>query len=212
MAGVEELCALLGGLFALRLPPQHDGINQGLGLLPRNVSQSSNQLVEIGVHARPANEFDPRLRLAAFCHALVDFVLGLADEGVEEMVQRIFTHRLELMGMLLLVMARLRAVVVMASARGSRTGCPLWLALEGGGTELSGGQGGGRCRPRGAVGGKGLDYGLLRHDGSIESHPSGGGNDLGAQRARGRRVDETRVPRVLDAVHDGRVAVVSIGA
>lgn len=187
--------------------------------MPRNVSQGSDQLVKGGINARTADQFDPGLGLAAIRHALVDLVLGLADEGVEEVVQRIFTHGLELMGVLLLVVARLGTVVGVASARGSRTRRSLWLALEGAATRIGGGRSGDRCRarhgcmpePLGAVGGEGLDYGLLRHDGAIESRP-GGGDDLGAQGAGGRRVDEARVPRVLDAVHDGGVAVVGVRA
>jgi hypothetical protein len=67
------------------------------------------------------------------------------------------------------------------------------------------------CAGQHAVGDKGLRYGFLRHDGSIEGCTRGG-NDLGAQRAGRRGVDEAGVPRVLYAVHDGRVAVVGVGA
>lgn len=115
----------------------------------------------------------------------------------------------------MLWVAGLRAVVVMAFARGSRTGRPLRLAqgsiaigmywLEG---RACKGNRGARLH---AVCSKGVGYGFLRHDGSIDGG-TGGGDDLGAQGTRGGRVDEAGVPRVLDAVHDGGIAIVGVRA
>lgn len=175
------------------------------------MTQGGNELVEVGIDARPADKFDPGLGLASVGYALIDLLLGLADEGVEEMVQRIFPHRLELV--CLLVVARLGAMVVMALARGPAAWCPLRFALRYTAViwdSLAVRRIGGRLRLS-AVGCKGFDYGFLRHDGSIESSP-GGGDDLGAQRAGRGRVDEAGVPRVLYAMHDGGIAVVGVGA
>lgn len=68
------------------------------------------------------------------------------------------------------------------------------------------------CRRGGRrwLGREGFGYRLLGHGGSIERGALGG-DDLRAQRAGGGRVDEARVARVLDAMHDGGLAVVGIG-
>lgn len=210
------MSALLGGLLALSLPPQHYGVYEGLGLLARNMAQGGYELVEGGVYTRTADTFYLGLGLPSVRHALVDLLLGLADEGVEEMVQRIFADRLELMGVLRV--ARLGAVVVVALPRRPRTGCPLWLALgdisvarHGLGRRTAVDISSARARLH-AVGGKGVRYGFLRHDSSIEGCTGGGGDDLRAQRTGGRGVDEAGVPRVLDAVHDGGIAIVGVGA
>jgi len=182
------------------------------------MSQRSYELVEGGVYAGPANGLDPHFGLAAVGHALVDLVLGLADEGVEQVVQGIFANRLELVGVLRV--PRLGTVVVVTLARGARAGRSLWAAL--GDAAVAGcglgcsravdvGSDTGRARLH-AVGGKGLRYGFLRHDGSIDGGACSGGDDLGTQRARGRGVDVAGVPRVLDAVDDGRVAIVGVRA
>jgi len=61
-----------------------------------------------------------------------------------------------------------------------------------------------------AFGGEGFGYDLLRHYGSIERRALLG-NDLRAQRAGSGRVHKTRAARVLDAMHDGGLAVVGVG-
>lgn len=184
--------------------------------MARNVPQGCYELIEGGVYARPTNTLYPGLGLASLRHTLVDLLLGLADERVEEVVQRIFANRLEFVGVRRRV-ARLGAVVIVTFPRGSGTRRPLRLALRY--ASIAGcclGSNTGidmpctRARLH-AVGGKGLGYRLLRHDGSIDGCAGGGGDDLGAQRACGGRVDEAGVPRVLDAVYDGSVAIVGIG-
>jgi hypothetical protein len=93
-----------------------------------NMAQGGYELVEGGVYTRSTNTLYPGLRLASLCHALVDLLLGLADEGVEQVVQGIFTNRLEFVGVGWV--ARLRAVVIMAAlSRGSGTRCALRLAM-----------------------------------------------------------------------------------
>jgi hypothetical protein len=178
--------------------------------------QGCYELVEGRIDSRPADSLHPSLGLPSVRHALVDLLLGLADEGVEQVVQRIFADRLQFVGVL--GVSRLRAVVVVAlGTQRPRTRGPLRLAM--GAAAIAG------CRLRSsrviaapiacarqhAVGDKGLRYQFLRHDGSIEGCTRGG-DDLGAQRAGRRGVDEAGVPRVLYAVHDGRVAVVGVGA
>lgn len=215
LTSVLELHTLLGSLLALGLAPQHDCVYQRLWLLPRDVAEGGYELVKGSVDARSADELDSGLGLAAVRQALVDLLLGLADEGVEEVVQRVLADCLQLVGVL--GVPRLRAVVVVASPRRPGAGRPLRLplghaAIARRGHAPSRGVARGSIGARmGAVGGKGLDYGFLRHDGSIERR-AGGGDDLGAQRAGGRRVDEAGVARVLDAVHNGRVAVVGVRA
>jgi hypothetical protein len=102
------LCSLL----ALGLAPQHYGIDQRLRLEARNVAQRRYELVEARVHAGTAYQFYPGLRLAAVGHALGDFLVGLEVElqnfissagplsrrthGIEEVVQRVLAHRLQL--------------------------------------------------------------------------------------------------------------------
>ena len=133
---------------------------------------------------------------------------------IEQVVQSILAHRLELV---LGLVAGLRAVVVVAALPRPRTGGALRPPL--GGTRI--GRDGRRVLVamavhgldggRRALGGEGFGYALLRHDdGSIERGALGG-DDLRAQRARGGRVDEARVARVLDAMHNGGLAVVGIG-
>lgn len=208
MTYILQLRTLLRSLLALRLSPQHYGINQGLRLLARNVSECRYELVKSRVDSRSAHELYASLWLATICHALVDLLLGLADEGVEEVVEGIFADRLELVGVL--VMARLGAVVVVSLARRPGAGSPLRLPLKHVAITVCCADS--RMGPGvGSIGGKGVRYGFLGHDRSIEGS-GGGDNGLGAQRARGRGVDEAGVARVLDAVDNGRVAVVGVGA
>lgn len=179
--------------------------------MPRNVAKGCYELIEIMVNPRATDQFHLGLWLIAVrCHALDDLLVGLADEGVEEVVQGILANRLELVGML--VVARLGTVVDMAFA-----GRPAWSSLrlalraaavrqrwrKASGCEAIRSTGAGGH----AVGREGGCYGVLGHDGSIE-----GRNDvrLLAEGAGGRRVYVARVARVLDAMHDGRVAVVGI--
>ena len=123
------------------------------------------------------------------------------------MVQRVLAYRLQFV---LRLMARLRAVVMVAALARPRTLGPLRLALGHGAivwgmSVIEGGRGSvcPLCRKR-------FGYALLRHDGSIERDALGG-DDVRAQRAGGGRVDEARVARVLDAMYDGGLAVVGIG-
>lgn len=131
------------------------------------------------------------------------------------MVQGVLADRLELM---LGLVARLGAVVMVPPLpQRPGTGGALWPPL--GDTRIgSDGRGllvavavdllgDGWC----ALGGEGFGYALLRHDGGSIERGALGGDDLRAQRARGGRVDEARVARVLDAMHDGGLAVVGIG-
>lgn len=67
------------------------------------------------------------------------------------------------------------------------------------------GGGGGR-----ALGGKCFGYALLRHDGGSIERRTLSGDDLRAQRARGGRVDEARVARMLDAMYNRGLAVVGV--
>jgi hypothetical protein len=173
------------------------------------MSQRCYQLVEVRVDSRSADKLYPRLRLAAVCHALVDLLLCLADERVEEVVQRILAHGLELVRML--GVPRLGAVVGVSPPRRPGARYAFGLALRGAALGPCCVSIGGVCGGQRAIGLKGLRYRLLRHDGSIESG-SRCSNGLGTQRTGGGRVHEAGVARVLDAVHDGRVAVVCIRA
>jgi hypothetical protein len=181
---IGPLRALPRGLLALSLPPQHDGVNQRLWRRACNVPECSYELVKVGVDSRAAHQLDPRLGLAPVRHALVDLLLRLADEGVEQMVQRILANRLELVRMLV---PRLRAGMAMALTRRPPAWRPLWLAARGAAVTACwhGGRGARvsvqRVTSR-AIRGKGVGYGLLRHDGSIEGGARRG-NGLGAQRA-----------------------------
>lgn len=133
-------------------------------------------------------------------------------------MQRILPYRLQLI--LGLVMTRLRAVVVMAAFARPCTLSPLGLPLGNVGimgntnwptTRISihrfASSMCSRARPFGR---KCFGDTLLRHYGSIESRAAGC-NDLRAQRTCGGRVYEARIAGVLDAMHNGGVAVVGIG-
>lgn len=117
-------------LLALRLAPKHDGVDQGLWLVSRYVAQGGYELVEVGIDSWTTDELNLSLRLAAVGrHAPDDFLVGLADERVKEVVQRIFAHRLQLV--VLLVVSRLGAVVHMALALARRAaGGSFGLALS----------------------------------------------------------------------------------
>lgn len=80
--------------------------------MPRNVSKGRNELIEVGINPRTTDELHLSLWLTSVCHTLNDLLVRLTDEGVEEVVQRIFTDCLELV--CVLVVARLGAVVDMA--------------------------------------------------------------------------------------------------
>ena len=134
---------------------------------------------------------------------------------VEQVVQGVLADRLKFM---LGLVARLGAVMVVAPLpQRPRTGGALRPPL--GDTRIGGDGrgllvavavdllGDGWC----ALGGEGFGYALLRHDGGSIERGALGGDDLRAQRARGGRVHEARVARVLDAMHDGGLAVVGIG-
>jgi hypothetical protein len=204
-----QLCPEFRSLFTFGLAPKHDGIYERFRLMARNVAEGSNELVKVGIYSRPADEFDFGLRLGPVRHALDDFVVCLADERVEQVVQRILAHGLELVAMLM--MTGLRAVGAMAFASRPGTRRTLRFALDEGGIAClgrrqSGGKAAARaCAGGGAVGGESSRYRFLRHDGSIE-----GREDLGAKRARGGRVHVAGVARVLDAMHNRSVAVVGI--
>ena len=80
------------------------------------MAQGGYELVEVGIDSWATDEFNLSLWLAPVCrHAPDDLLVGLANERVEEVVQRIFAHCLQLM--VLLVVSRLGAVVHMALAR-----------------------------------------------------------------------------------------------
>jgi hypothetical protein len=68
----------------------------------RNVTQGGYELVEGGIYTRSADSLHPGLGLPSVRHTLVDFLLCLADERVEQVVQRIFADRLEFVGMLVM--------------------------------------------------------------------------------------------------------------
>jgi hypothetical protein len=59
--------------------------------------ESCYELVELGVYSRATDKFYAGLWLAPVCDALADFQFGLADEGIEKMMERIFADSLELM-------------------------------------------------------------------------------------------------------------------
>jgi|TARA_R110002003_G_scaffold595_7_gene20765 hypothetical protein len=69
--------------------------------------KGSNQLIKVGIHPGTAHELDSCFRLASVCHALVDLLFCLSDEGVEEVVQRILADGLELVRVLARMMPRL---------------------------------------------------------------------------------------------------------
>lgn len=128
-AYVEQLRALLRSFFALCLAPQHDGVDEGLRLGSCDVSEGCYQLVKVGVDAWPTDKLDSGLWLTSVRHALVDLLLGLPNEGVEQVVQRILADSLELVRVL--VVPRLGAVVVVALPRRPGAGGPFRLALDG---------------------------------------------------------------------------------
>jgi len=131
---------------------------------------------------------------------------------IEEVVQGILAHRLQLV---LGLVARLRAVVVMAAFPRAGTLRPLGLALEdaavAGGADGAGGgisvrrTAAGMC----ALGREGFGYALLRHDGSIDGGATGS-NGLRAQRAGGGRVHKAGIAGVADAMYNGGLAVVGV--
>jgi hypothetical protein len=129
LSGIKQLSTLFGRFLALCFPPQHDGIYERLWLMARNVPQGCYELVEGGVYTRSADTLYPGLGLPSLSHALIDLLLGLANERVEQVVQRIFANRLEFVGVRRRV-ARLGAMVIMALSRGSSTRRPLRLALS----------------------------------------------------------------------------------
>jgi hypothetical protein len=109
---------LTHGLFSFQdsitfsLSPEHYRIDQGFGLLARDMSQCRDQLVEFRVRARAAYFLHRRFGFAQFRDGLVDLVVRLSDKlthmlninrvysvlglthGVEKVVQRIFTDGL----------------------------------------------------------------------------------------------------------------------
>lgn len=96
-----------------RLAPNHDGVDQWLRFLPRDMSQRRNQLIEIRIRARPADLFDGSVRLSQLQDSLVDLAVRLTDKlcppvsnttfnpsrpqvpyRVEQMMQGVFPHSL----------------------------------------------------------------------------------------------------------------------
>lgn len=126
-------------------------------------------------------------------------------------MQSILAHRLQLVRVL--VVTGLRAVVIVSLPRRPPALHPLGLASRRMGLgplvrhRSIHSSGHGMC----AVGGEGFGGALLRHGGSIERVRAARGDDVRAQRAGGGGVDEAGVARVLDAMHDGRLAVVAVG-
>ena len=74
------------------------------------MAKSLDQLVKCMVGTRTANSFNPDQGIITLRDAAVDFVVGFADELVQEMVESIFTHG---GGLLLVVLTRSRAVMAM---------------------------------------------------------------------------------------------------
>ena len=123
-----QLRSQFGCLLALRLAPKHDGVDQGLRLVSCYVAQGGYELVEVGIDSWTTDELNLSLWLAPVRgHAPDDLLVGLADERVEEVVQRIFAHRLQLV--VLLVVSRLGAVVHMPALARRAAGGSLRLAL-----------------------------------------------------------------------------------
>lgn len=131
------------------------------------------------------------------------------------MVQRILSHRLQLLRMVM--MSGLRAVVMVLTLclaalhtlwspranreRGRIVRCPgetTAICVEVGGRE---------CCP---VGLGVFSEVFLRHGEAIRDGP-GRSNDLRTQRAGSRRVHKAGVPRMLYAMYDGGLAVVAVG-
>lgn len=179
------------------------------------MAEGRNELVEVRIDARPHDELYSGFGLAALGYALANLLVGPLDERSEQMMQRIFAHRLHLMG--LRMMARLGAVVVV-TALPRRSSALHALRFARGSVASSAVVGNSaRVSVRRAAHGvypirrKGLGDALLRHYGSIEREGGARGDDLRAQRAGGGRVDEAGVPRVSYSMDDGGLAVVGIG-
>jgi len=71
---------MLGSFLALGLAPQHNGIDQRLRLLARNIAQRGYELVETRIHAGTAYQLDSGFGLAAVGHALGNLLVGLEVE------------------------------------------------------------------------------------------------------------------------------------
>lgn len=95
-----KLDAELSGILTLGLAPQHYGINQRFRFPVSYVTQRRYELVELGIHAGTTHQLDSGFGLSAIGHALSDFLVGLGDEGVEQVVKRILPNGLELAGWL----------------------------------------------------------------------------------------------------------------
>lgn len=90
--------------------------------------ESCYKLVELGIYSWATDELYASLWLASVCDALGDLQLCLADEGVEEMMKRIFAYSLQLM--CVLGVPRLGSLLIVSPPGGSGAGCPLRLALR----------------------------------------------------------------------------------
>jgi hypothetical protein len=97
---IQQLGPLLRRILAFCLPPQHDGINEWLWRRPCDVPESCYKLVELGIYSRATDKLHAGLWLTTVCDALADLQFCLADEGVEEMVKRIFANSLQLVRIL----------------------------------------------------------------------------------------------------------------
>jgi hypothetical protein len=64
------------------------------------MAKGCNELIELAVYSWATDKLYSGLGLAPVRNTLVDFQLCLPDEGVEEVVKRIFANRLELVGIL----------------------------------------------------------------------------------------------------------------
>jgi hypothetical protein len=59
--------------------------------------ESCYELVKLGIYSRATDKLYAGLWLASVCDTLANLQFGLADEGIEKVMERIFADSLELM-------------------------------------------------------------------------------------------------------------------
>jgi hypothetical protein len=126
--------------------------------------------------------------------------------GIEQVVQRILSHGLEFT---MRLVTGLGAMMVLAAFPRASTLGPFGLAL--GDTAITRDEVLRCSLGMGPLRSEGFGYALLRHYGSIERQVTGS-DDMRTQWAGGGRVHKTRVPRMSNAMYDGGLAIVGVGA
>lgn len=75
-----ELCFRVCCRLALGFPPEHDGIDQRLGLFASYMTKRRDQLIKVRIYPWPAYIFNSRLALSDILDTTVDLGVGLSNK------------------------------------------------------------------------------------------------------------------------------------